>query len=258
VYLFRHPFLTGQVSKASPIDQIDVSKSLKLNDEYFNATPVNDSALQETLVDGSVITVTNHLMNGTAALKVVPTTGLVGTGDLIAGAHLIVASKDDVGGTLTRIRWVNGKKLVRIYYGVSFKNVPHEIDAGNAVPIYNIVMLYSGWVEAVGAAEQATKTIWAVGNKYGLKAAFRQYGIQEGEDFTDDVYTGKPITSTTEGVGGTGNGDDDTGMDAGGGITEAGITATGDLGLNGAGTAHKEGNTNNNTNNNTNDDTPSD
>jgi len=186
VIKFAHPFLAGQISDASPIDEIDVSRALKLNDTFFNATPAQDSSFQEILVDGSVVTITNHLLNGSMTLQVLRTTGLVGTGDLIAALQLIKASKDDVGGTLTVIKFINGKRIVRIYYGVSVKNVPDDILAGNSVPVFPCVLLYAGWVEGVSAASTVNeRTIWAVGNKYGLKAAYKPYAITESENSSD-------------------------------------------------------------------------
>jgi hypothetical protein len=198
---FRHPFLSGQVNEASPVDEIDVSRALKLNEEFFDAEPAQDSSFQETLVDGSTITITNHLMNGTANLRVLSTTGLVGTGDLIAAGHLIIASKDDVGGTLTVIQNINGKRRVTVFYGVSFKNLPHLKIAGNAVPVYPVVMLYSGWVQGVSANMSVNeKTIWAVGNKTGLTAVYKPYAIQEAENRAN-FYGGAPMSSSTTGVG---------------------------------------------------------
>jgi hypothetical protein len=195
---FRHPFLTGQLSKDSLVDEVDVSSSLKLNDNFFQANPAQDSASQEPLVDGSVITITNHMMNGQLTLQVLSTTGFVGTGDLIACAHLIVASKDDVGGTLTVIRNFNGKKRVRVYLGVSFKNVPHELIAGNSVVPYPVVMLYTTWFEGLGAAGTELKTIWAAGNKYGIKAKYMPYsinGTSVAKKENPDYYSGAPTAN---------------------------------------------------------------
>jgi hypothetical protein len=206
IFLFRHPFLSGQISGASPVDEIDVSRALRLNDTFFDAQPAQDSSFQETLVDGSVITMTNHLMNGSAALQVLPTTGLVGTGDLIAAAHLIIASKDDVGGTLTVIQFINGKRRVTVFYGVSFKNVPHLRIAGNAVIPYPMTMLYAGWMQGISAnTDLNAKTIWAVGNKLGIKSVYKPYAVQEAENQAN-FYGGSPMSDSTSGVG-SGNGD---------------------------------------------------
>jgi hypothetical protein len=196
---FRHPFLSGQISGASPIDEIDVSKAVKLNDTFLDAMPSHDSSLQEVLVDGSVITITNHLMAGKMTIPVVRTTGLVGTGDFIAAAHLVISSKDDIGGTFTQIETIQGKRLITIFYGVSFGNVPHMKKAGNAVVTYPVTMLYTGWIQGVsGDAAFSAKSIWAVGNKYGLKAVYQPYGIQEAA--SSDFYAGIPVGVGTTGV----------------------------------------------------------
>jgi hypothetical protein len=203
---FRHPFLSGQISQASPVDEIDVSRAVRLNELFIDATPSQDSSFQEVLVDGSVITITNHLMAGQLTLPVIRTTGLVGTGDLIAAAHLIIASKDDIGGTFTHIESINGKRLVTVFYGVSFKNVPHLKKAGNSVVPYSVVMLYAGWVQGVsGAAALNEKTIWAVGNKYGLKGVYKPYAIQESENQAS-FFGGNPLGI----VGGVNAGDADS------------------------------------------------
>jgi hypothetical protein len=208
VIKFRHPELSGQISGASPVDEIDVSRALRLNDTFFDAQPAQDSAFQETLVDGSVITVTNHLMNGSVTLQVLPTTGFVGTGDLIAAAHLIIASKDDTGGTLTVVQFLDGKRRTTVFYGVAFKNVPHLRLAGNAVIPYPIVMTYAGWIQGVSANTDANeKTIWAVGNKYGIKGVYKPYAIQQAEN-EGNFYGGNPMSDTLAGVG---NGDTSTG-----------------------------------------------
>ena len=198
---FRHPFLSGQISEASPVDEIDVSRALKLNDTFLDAQPLQDNAFMELLVDGSTITITNHVMAGTLTLQVLPTTGLVGTGDLIAAAHLVIASKDTTGGTLTVIREVNGKRLVNIFYGTSFKNLHHLRIAGNAVIPYPTVMNYAGWVQSVSSNLAVNeKTIWAVGNKVGLKSVYKPYAIQEAENL-NNFFGGTPISSSITGVG---------------------------------------------------------
>jgi hypothetical protein len=190
----RHPYLSGQVSGASPIDEVDVSRCVKLNDTFLSALPAMDSAFQEVLVDGSVLTVTNHIMAGKMTIPVVRTTGLVGTGDFIACAHLIIASKDSQGSTFTVIEYINGNKLCTVFYGVSFANVPHLIKAGNAIVTYPVVMNYAGWFQCVGAESTSEQTIWAVGNKLGIKAEYRPYAVQSGES-TTDFYGGSPATS---------------------------------------------------------------
>jgi hypothetical protein len=188
------------------VDEIDVSRALRLNDTFLDAVPAQDSSFQEPLVDGSTITITNHLMSGSMTLQALRTTGLVGTGDFIAALHLIVASKDAVGGTLTVIETINGIRVVTIFYGVSVKNVPHLRKAGNSVIPYPVVLLYAGWVQGVSAnTEVNARTIWAVGNKTGLSAVYKPYAIQEAEN-SGNFYGGAPISSATTGVG-SGNAD---------------------------------------------------
>jgi len=218
---FRHPMLAGQISRASPIDEVDVSRALKLNDNFLSATPANDHSYQEVLVDGSVITITNHQMNGVLALSVLPTTGIVGTGDFIAVAHLIISSKDSEGGVFTVNQKIDGKRRITVFYGTSFKNVPHMLLAGNAVPVYQMQMLYSGWVQGISGADSFNeKVIWAVGNKYGLKAAYRPYGLMEAENPNDfyggGAYTVDGVDSNTADI------DNPAGLqDAAGGLNDA-------------------------------------
>ena len=197
---YRHPFLSGQISRASPVDEIDVSKSVKLNETFFQALPAQDNSIQEVLVDGSVVTITNHLLAGTIAIPVIRTKGIVGKGCLIAALHLVIASKDDIGGTLTVTETIDGLRIVTVFYGVSCKNVPHLIKAGNAIVPYNAVLSYAGFVQGVSASNEASeKVIWAVGNKVGLKGIYKPYGIQGGED-TDNYFGGIPADNTVMGM----------------------------------------------------------
>jgi hypothetical protein len=195
---YRHPKLSGQISNAVQIDEIDVSRSVKLNDTYLSANPAQDSSFMEPLVDGSVITVTNHMLAGQMALQVVRTTGLVGTGDFVAAAQLVIASKDSEGGTFTVIENINGKRIITVFFGVSFKNVPHLIKAGNAVVTYPMILNYAGWFQGIGNEALNEQKIWAVGNKYGLKAQYKPYVIQEGEG--NDFFAGRPAGSVVGGV----------------------------------------------------------
>jgi hypothetical protein len=195
---FRHPKLSGQISNATQIDEIDVSRSVRLNDTFFDASPAQDSSFMEPLVDGSMIVITNHMLSGQAALQVIRTTGLVGTGDFVAAAHLIIASKDSEGGTLTVIENIDGKRIITVFYGVAFKNVPHLRKAGNAVVPYPVIMNYAGWFQGVGGDEATEQVIWAVGNKYGLKAQYKPYAIQAGE--TGSFYSGNPAASAIGGM----------------------------------------------------------
>jgi hypothetical protein len=89
---------------------------------------------------------------------------------------------------------------------VSFKNVPHDIIAGNAIVPFPVVMNYAGWFEGVGAADLNEKTIWAVGNQYGLRGQYRPYAIQDAENATD-FYAGAPASEV---IGGVDAGDQDT------------------------------------------------
>ena len=211
---YRHPFLAGQIHNASPVDEVDVSRALRLNDTFLDAQPAQDSSFQEVLVDGSSIVITNHLMNGTMTLQVLRTTGLVGTGDLIAAAHIVIASKDDVGGTLTVIENIDGKRIVTIFWGVSWKNVQHLKKAGNAVVPYPVTMNYAGWVQGVSSADITAKSIWAVGNEFGLRGVYKPYDIQEAEEWTKEkeFFSGKPLSADLTGVG-EGRGDEAEGDD---------------------------------------------
>ena len=198
---FRHPTLSGQISEATPVDEIDVSRALRLNETFLDAQPAQDNSIMEPLVDGSVITITNHLLAGTLTLQVLRGKGLVGRGDFIAALHLIIASKDTTGGTLTVIETIDEKRLVTIFYGVSCKSVPHMKKAGNAVVPYPVVLNYAGWVQGLSANLAVNeKTIWAVGNKIGLKGVYKPYGIQDVEN-SNNFYGGQPITSSTKGIG---------------------------------------------------------
>jgi hypothetical protein len=206
--VYRHPILSGQISSAFPIDEIDITKSLRLGETFLNATPLQDSAIPEVMVDGSVLMITNHVTAGRMALQVVETTGFVGTGDFIAALHLVKVSKDTEGGTITVTRWFNGRKRIRVYYGVGVQNVPDEIIAGNSVVSYPVNMVYAGWFEGAGGIDLSTKTIWAVGNKYGLKARFMPYSVQLAEGTENGgvakaYFEGAPASSLIGGEGGS-------------------------------------------------------
>lgn len=197
---FRHPYLTGQISGAVQVDEVDVSRCLRLNDTYLRADPAQDNAFMEYLVDGSTLTITNHLLAGHLTLQVIRTTGTVGKGDFIACAHLIIASKDSYLGTFTHIEDIDGERLVTVFYGVSFKNIPHLIKAGNSVVPYPCVMNYAGWVQGIaGANDSNEKVIWAVGNKLGIKAKYEQYAIQNGEN-ASSFYEGNPVSGAIGGI----------------------------------------------------------
>lgn len=185
IYTFAHPFITDQIAQETRINsvydfgnEVDISSCLRLSDTFFNAQPAQDNAVQEVMVDGSTITITNHLMNGRATLQVVPGTGLVKDGDLTAIAPFVVSSKDNVGGVLTRRRYTSAGVLTRVFYGVSFANFPHDVDTGNAVPVYTMTLLYGGWIEGIAdTGIGADRMLWAVGNQNGLRGNFTPFTI---------------------------------------------------------------------------------
>ena len=189
---FRHPYLAGQIEVGSSgiIDEIDISACCKLEGRFFEANPNQDSAKQVVLVDGSVVTICNKLLNGTITMPVVRTTGLVGTGDFIACCQLIKSVGDSVGGLLYKTDFINGKALTKLYYGVTVQRCPDDVSEGNDVAVYNINLLYAGWIEAQSdSVAENKKKIWAVGNQAGLEAYFAPYTSQNagGNGGTKDV-----------------------------------------------------------------------
>ena len=181
VIKFRHPYLAGQIDTDGAIDEIDISACCKLEGRYFEANQNQDSAKQVVLVDGSVATISNKLLNGTITMPVVRTTGLIATGDFIAALHLIRSLGDSVGGLLYKTDFVNGKAITRLYYGVTPQRVPDDVSEGNDVAVYNVQLLYAGWIEVISATtEENKKKIWAVGNQKGLEAYFNPYITQNG------------------------------------------------------------------------------
>ena len=195
VIKFRHPYLAGQIDTDGAIDEIDISACCKLEGRYFEANQNQDSAKQVVLVDGSVATISNKLLNGTITMPVIRTTGLIATGDFISALHLIRSLGDSVGGLLYKTDFVNGKAITRLYYGVTPQNVPDDVSEGNDVAVYNVQLLYAGWIEVVSTTtEENRKKIWAVGNQKGLEAYFNPYIIQNGS-------TGeKALTASNSGI----------------------------------------------------------
>lgn len=182
---YRHPKLAGHVFNGTNIDEVDVSKACKLNETFLDAQPAMDSAYQEVLVDGSVITITNTLLAGVLTLQVLEQGGFVGRGDFISALQLVQSNGDNVGGTFTTVRNFDGITRVRVYYGVFVKNVPHEKLAGNAVVVYPVQLLYAGWFDGVGSDDVAVKDyIWAVGNSRGTKGIYRPFAENQ-VDTTD-------------------------------------------------------------------------
>ena len=182
-YFYGHPFLTGQlggeVQGPDANFEVDISSCFKLNDQFFDAEPLQDAAVTEVAVDGSLIVVTNSIMAGNATLQILPGDGTVPGGDLTAIAPFITASGDTIGGYLRRVRSVNGKAITRVYYDVVFKNFPHDKDAGNSVPVYPITISYGGWIEGVAlSSKDVVKALWAVGAARGFEGTFKQASSQ--------------------------------------------------------------------------------
>ena len=192
---FRHPYLIGQVDTTGSIDEIDISKCLKLEGVFFNAQQAQDSAKQVVLIDGSVVTITNKLLNGRLTMPVIHTTGLVATGDFISACQLIRATGDAVGGLIIKTDFRDGKAITRVYYGVTVQTCPDDISQGNDVAEYPIVLLYAGWIEAVSTTTaENLKKIWAVGNKEGLSGYFSPYETQNGGTGTS------PLSASNSGI----------------------------------------------------------
>ena len=192
---FRHPYLAGQIDTSGAVDEIDISACCKLEGRFFEANQNQDSAKQTVLVDGSVVTISNKLLNGTITMPVVRTSGLVARGDFIAALHLIRSLGDSVGGLLYKTDYIDGKAVTRLYYGVTPQRVPDDVSEGNDVAVYNISLLYAGWIEAVSTSTaENKKRIWATGNQKGLEAYFAPYETQ-------DASTGEnPLSSANSGI----------------------------------------------------------
>jgi len=206
---YRHPKLAGHVSVGTHIDEIDVSRACKLNDTFLDAQPAMDSAYQEVLVDGSVITITNNLLAGVLTLQVLEQGGFVGRGCFITALQLVQSSGDSVGGTFTVKRNFDGITRIRVYYGVFVKNVPHERVAGNAVVPYPVQLYYAGWFDGVGAEDALTKEyIWAVGNSRGTKGIYKPFkeNLKDTTNPESNVVPAVPLHSDLTG----GNVDDFT------------------------------------------------
>ena len=187
---FRHPYLAGQLDTDGAVDEIDISACCKLEGRFFEANQNQDSAKQVVLVDGSVVTISNKLLNGTITMPVIKTTGLVATGDFIAALQLIRTLGDSVGGLLYKTDYVNGKAITKLFYGVTPQRVPDDVSEGNDVAVYNIQLLYAGWIEAVSTStSENKKRIWAVGNQQGLEAYFSPYVTQNASTGESELTT---------------------------------------------------------------------
>ena len=192
---FRHPYLAGQLDTDGAVDEIDISACCKLEGRFFEANQNQDSAKQVVMVDGSVVTISNKLLNGTITMPVLKTTGLVATGDFIAALQLICTLGDSVGGLLYKTDFVNGKAITKLFYGVTPQRVPADVSEGNDVAVYNVQLLYAGWIEAVSTSTaENKKRIWAVGNQQGLEAYFSPY-------ITQNASTGEsPLATLDSGI----------------------------------------------------------
>lgn len=187
---FRHPYLAGQIDTDGAVDEVDISACCKLEGRFFEANQNQDSAKQVVLVDGSVVTISNKLLNGTITMPVVKTTGLVATGDFIAALQLIRTLGDSVGGLLYKTDYINGKAITKLFYGVTPQRVPDDVSEGNDVAVYNIQLLYAGWIEAVSTStSENKKRIWAVGNQQGLEAYFSPYVTQNASTSENPLST---------------------------------------------------------------------
>lgn len=184
---FRHPYFAGAIEnsagKDKAIDEIDISACCKLDGRFFEANQNQDSAKQVVLIDGSTVTITNRMLNGTITIPAVPTTGDVATGDFIAGCQLIRSVGDSVGGLITKTDFVNGKAITKVFYGIAVQQCPDDVSEGNDVSVYNIKLLYSGWIQAESAVDDELnmKAIWAVGSAQGIKGIYSPYDIQNAD-----------------------------------------------------------------------------
>lgn len=197
---FRHPYFAGMVynpdNSGKAIDEIDVSKSCKLEGRFFEANQNQDSAKQVVLIDGTTVTITNRMLNGTITIPAVATTGEVATGDFIAGCQLIQATGDSVGGILTKTDFVNGKALTKVYYGVTVQRCPTDVSEGNDVAVYNVQLLYSGWIQAESKDSDINKkAVWAVGSQQGIEGFYSPYSIQNTDGNTG---TGTEVLNKTD------------------------------------------------------------
>lgn len=211
VIKFRHPYFAGMidVGTSNAIDEIDVSECCKLEGRFFEANQNQDSAKQVVMIDGSTVTVTNRMLNGTITIPAVPTTGEVATGDFIAGCQLIRSVGDSVGGILTKTDFINGKAQTKVYYGVTVQKCPDDVSEGNDVPVYNVQLLYAGWIQADSAtAEIGKKAIWAVGSQQGIEGFYNPYGLQNADG--NGGTKSNPLNSTSISPAGSSEIADDT------------------------------------------------
>ena len=180
---FRHPYFAGQIdTTGTNVDEIDISSCCKLEGRFFEANQSMDSAKQVVLVDGSVVTISNKLLNGIITIPAIKTTGMVATGDFIAACQLIRSTGDSVGGLLYKTDFINGKAITKLYYGVTVQKCPDDVSEGNDVAVYNVQLCYAGWIEAASdTVAENKKRVWAVGTQEGLEAYFSPYATQNSD-----------------------------------------------------------------------------
>lgn len=186
----RHPLLAGAIdtgTTGTQIDEIDVSSCSKLADTFLTAQPSQDSAIQEVLIDGSTVTVTNRLLNGILTINAIKTSNKVAAGDFIAACQLIKSVGDTVGGTFQTIEMINGEAHIRLYYGVTVKRVPDAIHMGMGVPVYPVELWYTGYLDAIGSVDQAMKAVWAVGSDAGVQGIYTPYEVQSGSTLNNPM-----------------------------------------------------------------------
>lgn len=208
--VFKHPYLAGQLASNTMIDEIDISACTTLDGRYFSANPNQDSARQVVMIDGSTVTVTNRMLNGTITMPVVRTTGKVATGDFISALQLIKSVGDTVGGLLIKTDFRNGEAQTRIYYGVTPARVPDDESEGNNVAILQVSLLYAGYIDAISTeSEKNKKAIWAVGTEKGVTGFYSPYKLQnsDGNTGTQETY----LTQANAGINDSGIADDGTG-----------------------------------------------
>lgn len=201
IHKFRHPFLAGQLSSTvGNLDEINISSSVKLDSEFFKASPNQDSAKQEVLVDGTTVTITNTMLNGTITLQAVRTSGIVARGDAVACFQLIKAAGDNVGGTYTLTEFIDGKAITTLYYGVTVKYVDDKILQGMSVPTYACQLLYSGWIQVVSNSTKLNDTaIWAAGSLNGVTGGvYSMYPVNKDEE---ENTGSSPLDATIAGGG---------------------------------------------------------
>ena len=200
---FRHPYLAGQLGDGIT-DSVDISSCLKLEGQYFDATQSQDNAKQTVLIDGTVVTITNRLLNGVITMPVIRTTGLVSSGDFVAICHLIRSIGDSIGGLVIKTDYIDGKAITRVYYGVAVQSCPDDRSMGNDVAEYPVKLTYAGWIEAYGGTDSTMnkKAVWATGNAKGLEAYFSPYSVQGGSTGNGALGTGAFPEATADTVEG--------------------------------------------------------